>query len=119
MGNRNLSPSELAKAKALLEHIRRELADLSEGDESLLWALRRKLYKELTYDERGKPAQRRKLKGAKWKAQRGFCAECNGPLPDKYCVLDRFEAMKGYTEENTRLICPDCDTRLQAEKGYT
>jgi len=118
MANRNLSPSELANANALLAEIREKLRSASGGDEALLWALRRKVFKELTYDERGNPAERRKLKEAKRKAQGGQCLTCNGPLLDKYCVLDRLEAMKGYTPENTRLICATCDTRLQAEKGY-
>lgn len=115
MANRNLSPSELVMANALLTDIRTQLQSLSGGDPLLLWALRRK---ELTYDERGKPMNRRKLKETKWKSQRGICPTCSGPLPEKYCVLDRLEAMKGYTPENTRLICTTCDTRLQAEKGY-
>lgn len=83
-----------------------------------MWAFRRKVFKELTYDERGKPMERRKLKEAKWKSQRGICPACNGSLPEKYCVLDRLEAMKGYTSENTRLLCSSCDSRLQSEKGY-
>lgn len=118
MANRTLSPSELATANAILAEIRQKLELLSGGDVTLLWALRRKVYKELGYDERGKPMERRKLKDTKWKNQRGLCPTCSGPLPEKYCVLDRIEAMKGYTTENTRLICAACDTRLQAEKGY-
>lgn len=119
MANRILSKAELASANGLLTEIRKQLEALSGGDRELLWALRRKVFKELTYDERGKPMERRKIKEAKWKSQRGLCAGCNGPLPEKYCVLDRSEAMKGYTTENTRLLCATCDTRLQAEKGYT
>lgn len=118
MANRTLNNSELKIANELLENIRQGLATVSDGDGSLLWALRRKIYKELTYDERGKPVVRRKLKESKWKSQRGVCPTCNGPLPEKYCVLDRLEAMKGYTPENTRLICSTCDTRLQTQKGY-
>jgi len=38
-----------------MAEVRQRLADLSGDDENLLWALRRKLFKELTYDERGKP----------------------------------------------------------------
>ncbi|MBC7834756.1 MAG: hypothetical protein H7Y88_06605 [Phycisphaerales bacterium] len=118
MANRNLSPSELVTANELLAEIRKQLDQLSRGDETLLWALRRKVFKELTYDERGKPMKRRKLKGAKRKSQCGICPTCSEPLPEKYCVLDRIEAMKGYTPENTRLLCKKCDTRLQTEKGY-
>lgn len=91
---------------------------LASGDEELLWALRRKIYKELGYDERGKPMVRRKLKDSKWKSQRGKCAICEGDLPEKYCVLDRLEAMKGYTMENTRLICTSCDAKTQADRKF-
>jgi uncharacterized protein YndB with AHSA1/START domain len=112
MVNRTLNPSELAQANSLLSELRQKLEAVSCGDELLLWALRRKIFKELTYDERGKPTERRKLKEAKWKAQRGICSTFNGPLPEKYCVLDWLEAMKGYTSENTQLICVICDTRL-------
>ena len=118
MANRTLSPSELVIANTLLVDIRSKLEAMSGDDASLLWALRRKVYKELTYDERGKPMERRKLKESKWKLQRGICPACGNSLPEKYCVLDRIEAMKGYTHENTRLICAPCDARLQADKGY-
>jgi hypothetical protein len=118
MANRTLCATELAAANTLLTEIRQRLAAMSNGDEQLYWALRRKVTKELSFDERGKPAERRKLKEAKWKSQRGICPLCQGPLPEKYCVLDRFEAMGGYTSENTRLICTACDTQVQCSRGY-
>jgi hypothetical protein len=34
-------------------------------------------------------------------------------------VLDRLEAMLGYTPENTRLLCPKCNARVQEERKYT
>jgi hypothetical protein len=37
---------------------------------------------------------------------------------DSYAVLDRIEAMAGYTAENTRLIHPECDTAVQRSRGY-
>ncbi|HEX7679757.1 MAG TPA: hypothetical protein VF713_16625 [Thermoanaerobaculia bacterium] len=92
--------------------------DLSEGDPSLLWALRRKLAKELFYDERGKPTHRKLLKATKRGEQQNKCAVCQKELPAKNAVLDRHEAMKGYTAENTRLICPECDVQIQTERGY-
>lgn len=52
---------------------------------------------------------RRKLKAQKRREQDGLCAQCRTPLPDKYCVLDRLVASAGYTAENTRLICRQCD----------
>jgi hypothetical protein len=36
----------------------------------------------------------------------------------KDSVLDRIEAMKGYTAENTRVLCQPCDTTVQIERGY-
>jgi len=33
-------------------------------------------------------------------------------------VLDRLSAMKGYTDENTRLICSLCDITIQSRRGY-
>ena len=119
MANRILTPSELATANSLLAEIRARIEASANGDEALAWALRRKIYKELGYDERGKPMERRKLKDAKWKAQRGKCAVCRGDLPEKYTILDRLTAMGGYTPENTRLLCMSCDTRTQQERGYT
>ena len=104
-----LSREELAQANELLGLVRERLDSLSGGDEDLRWALRRKIYKELTHDERGKPMQRRALKTFKRKEKGGRCAECQGELPKTNVVLDRLEAMKGYTKENTRLLCRDCD----------
>lgn len=119
MPNRQLSQVELEKLFApLLAEVRDHLTRLSKGDSELEWALRRKLFKELTYDERGKPMQRRKLKTLKRAEQDNKCPLCNKSLPSKYVVLDRLEAMKGYTTENTRLLCQECDTRVQQERGY-
>jgi hypothetical protein len=70
------------------------------------------------YDERGKPMSRKILKEVKRALQENKCALCGETLPLKNAVLDRLEAMDGYTEENTRLICPDCDTKTQAGRGY-
>jgi len=119
MPNRRLTSEELLKARALLDSIRAQLRALSGGDPDLLFAYRRKVYKELTYDERDKPLLRRQLKALKRGEQQGLCAACQKPLPEKYCVLDRFDAAKGYTPENTRLVCQACDIEAQAAKGYT
>ncbi len=119
MPNRNLTREELKEKFApLINEVRKRLLELSNGDDDLRWALRRKLSKELAYDERGKPGHRRKLKELKRQEQNGLCAVCKSPLPESYIVLDRFEAMKGYTQENTRLLCQTCDTRIQSERGY-
>ena len=84
----------------------------------MLFALRRKVYKELTYDERGKPSHRKRLKALKREEQGGLCPLCGEPLPATYCVLDRYRAVDGYTLENTRLIHQRCDTEVQSERGY-
>jgi ribosomal protein L44E len=119
MANRNLSAAELESLfTPLIEEVRRRLEVLGGGDADLQWALRRKLYKELSYDERGKPMQRRKLKELKRAEQNNTCPLCRTPLPEKYVVLDRLEAMGGYTPENTRLLCSTCDTRVQQSRGY-
>jgi len=118
MPNRRLTVEELTKANAFLETVRTRLLELAAGDTDLLFAYRRKVYKELIYDERDKPMVRRRLKSAKREEQAGICPQCNNPLPEKYCVLDRFVAAAGYTTENTRLICQNCDVKTQAARGY-
>jgi hypothetical protein len=117
MSNRRLTAEELKQANALLEMIRAKLRQLAPSDEDLHFAYRRKVYKELIYDERGKPMVRRRLKAMKRREQGERCAACGGPLPEKYCVLDRFVASAGYTPENTQLICQPCDARIQAARG--
>lgn len=118
MTNRQLTPEELERANALLAEVRSKLDALSQGDKDLLFAYRRKIFKELTYDERSKPMVRRKLKDQKWKEQRGLCAICGKELPEKYTVLDRMNAADGYTKENIRLIHQECDVAHQASNGY-
>ena len=65
MLNRNLNSSELKLANALLAEIRERLNKLAAGDGLLLFAYRRKVVKELGYDERGNPGIRDKLKALK------------------------------------------------------
>ncbi len=119
MPNRNLAPAELEKANSLLREIRTRLNALASGDADLLFAYRRKIAKELGYDERSKPMVRRKLKAQKRKEQAGICPLCSKPLPEKYAVLDRISAIAGYTAENTRLIHDQCDRRIQSERGFS
>lgn len=118
MANRQLSKQEIELANTLLAEIRSSLEELSKGDKDLLFAFRRKVFKELMYDERSKPMVRRKLKDQKWKEQRGLCAICGKDLPIRYTVLDRLNAVAGYTKENTRLIHRECDAKHQEEKGF-
>jgi hypothetical protein len=116
--NKNLSIEELKHANALLLEIRTRLAKLSGGDPLLLFAYRRKISKELGYDERGKPGARKQLKLLKWGMQGKKCAECGEELPLKYSELDRKNAADGYTEENTELVHAKCHHDRQAKKNY-
>ena len=119
MPNRQLSKQELEKlANPLLMTIRNKLQKLSNGDKELLWALRRKISKELDYDERSKPVQRAALKKRKRMEQENLCTLCKKMLPEDGSVLDRLKAMDGYTDQNTRLLCPTCDYKVQKERGY-
>ena len=118
MPNRNLTLEELSSANALLKDLRARFSEMSSGDPGLPFAYRRKIAKELGYDERGKPAHRKILKARKMGEQGGLCPICSQLLPEKYAVLDRVDAMGGYTPENTRLIHADCDTNVQVGRGY-
>ncbi len=118
MPNRRLTQAELEDARLLLTMVRAGRRQLAGNDAELLFALRRKVYKKLVYDERGKPMVRRRLKAEKWQEQGGLCTICSHPLPERYCVLDRFSAAVGYTVENTRLICPGCDVTTQRSRSY-
>jgi hypothetical protein len=119
MANRNLTSEELKKANELLAEIRARLNTLSGDDPLLRFAYRRKIVKELGYDERGKPGHRGKLKALKWGLQNGKCAECKEDMPLKYSELDRKVAADGYTTENTELVHAKCHQARQAAKGYT
>ena len=119
MSNPRLTPEQLDIARTLLGEVRERLAILSGGDAQLLFAYRRKIAKELSYDERSKPTVRRRLKQLKMKEQKGLCPLCHEPLPERGAVLDRTRAVDGYTSENTRLIHAACDVAHQAAKGYS
>ena len=119
MANRQLTSDELSKLfRPLLQEVRGTLLSLSNGDETLHWALRRKLAKELVYDERGKPMQRQQLKAVKRGEQGNKRALCSNELPEKNVVLDRIAAMSGYTKENTRLLCRECDYKQQESRRF-
>jgi hypothetical protein len=119
MPNRNLSVDELKLAHELLSEIREKLDKLAAGDPLLRFAYRRKVVKELGYDERGKPLARAKLKALKWGLQKGRCAECGEELRLEYSELDRKNAPDGYTAENTELVHAKCHQARQAAKRYT
>lgn len=117
--NPRLNDEQLVKANELLEEIRARIAEVSGGDDDLYFAYRRKVAKELTYDERGKPIHRKRLKFQLMRDQDGLCADCGKPLEEKGSILDRREAKLGYTKENVELIHPSCDQRRQEALGYT
>ena len=117
-GTRQLTDDERLVAKKILDDIEKRIGAFAGEDTELFWAVRRYIYKQLTYGERGKPMERKKLKELKWKKQRGICDRCKGELPEKGSELDRRDAMLGYTEENTRLLCHKCHIEEQELKGY-
>jgi UTP:GlnB (protein PII) uridylyltransferase len=119
MPNRNLTTDELKRANKLIDQIRKRLEKLAGCDHELLFAYRRKVAKELQYDERGKPMTRRKLKAAKHAEQGGKCAHCSKKMPLRYSELDRMEAALGYTATNTELVHAKCHQARQAAKRYT
>jgi hypothetical protein len=117
MANRNLTSAELTQANTSLANIRQRLSELAAGDPATLFTFRRKIAKELTYDERGKPAERNKLKARKFGEQRGICTECGQRLPERFAELDRKNAMDGYTPENTELIHGECHRKSRLREG--
>jgi hypothetical protein len=119
MANRNLSADELKRANDLLAEFRARLNALAGDDPLLRFAYRRKVVKELGYDERGKPGPRGKLKALKWDLQNRKCAHCGEEMPLKYSELDRKSAADGYTVENTELVHAKCHQDRQAAKRYT
>ena len=102
----------------LFERVKADLYTLSSGDARVMWALRRKLAKELVYIERSTPKARNKLKALMWSKQNGNCALCGNPMQQKSSELDRFEAYPGYVESNVRLVHHECHNKDQADKGY-
>jgi hypothetical protein len=116
--NRTLNESELEAARTLLAEFRGRIDAVAGEDERLRFALNRKIYKELTYDERGRPNARQSLKARTAKTQNGLCAKCAKPLPENDTVLDRLAAEKGDVEGNVRVLCRPCDLAIQRERGY-
>ena len=113
----SLSDEDRAAAIAILEELRGRIATVVGEDRERLFQMRRYILKRLEFDERGTPTQRRKLKDAKRKSQRGLCALCQAPLPERGAELDRFRAMDGYTARNTQLVCHSCHQKAEAERG--
>ena len=113
-----LTPEQSEAANTLLKYVQHQLREMSGGDERLHFSLRRRIYVRLSYDERGAPAHRRKLKETKWKEQRGKCASCDEDLPVSGAELDRTDNVIGYTPENTKLVCHSCHRKQQEERRF-
>ena len=106
------------QTNALLEKIRAEIAALCGDDRQFLHLCRRRIFTRLERDERGNPADRRRLKRKKWRQQNGKCAMCHGDMPERESELDRFNAVAGYTIENTQLLHHECHRRQQIDRGF-
>jgi hypothetical protein len=119
MPNPRLTPEQLEVAHGILAEVRGRIDAASSGNADLRFAIRRKIQKELMHDERGTPAHRNKIKALKRSEQENICPLCQESLPEKGAVLDRAEAVRGYTVENTRLIHQQCDLAVQAARGYS
>ena len=115
----SLSNEDRTKAIAILESVRSRLGEITGEDPERLFQVRRYILKRLEFDERGTPTQRRKLKDAKRKMQRGLCAVCQEKLPERGAELDRFRAIDGYTAGNTQLVCHSCHQKAEVERGFT
>ena len=79
MPNRQLTSEEVVIANQLLDDIWARIKSLAGDDVALAWALRRKVQKELVYNERGKPMNRKILKLKLRTKRGGKCAVCNDP----------------------------------------
>jgi hypothetical protein len=101
-----------------LADFRARLIDLAGDDPFLLFAYRRKIAKELVYDERGKPMFRKVLKACKMGEQEGSARSARNRSQRKTPYLIDLTRVTGYTLENTRLICAGCDLKIQAERRF-
>ena len=108
-----LSEEDRKKAKALLAELRVKIDEAAAGDETLRFQMKRYIGKRLEFDERGTPTHRRRLKAQKRESQRGLCASCDDPLPERGAELDRFKAIDGYTAANTQLLCHGCHQKSE------
>jgi hypothetical protein len=115
---RRLTPVERAeKADPIITKLREMIRQAAMGDAELEFAIRRRVWNKIGQDERSLK-DRIPLKKLKRKKQEDKCAVCGGLLPAKGAVLDRLKTMDLYTDENTRLLCPECDHRIQEERKY-
>jgi hypothetical protein len=115
---KGLQGGQLEVAQRIVTELRDRFSQVTAGDQRFLFSLRRYIRIRLEHDERGRPADRRKVKLAKAIAQRGLCAICEGPIP-KEAELDRLDPEQGYTEENTRLVCHGCHREQQRARNFS
>lgn len=115
-----LTKEDIEWANNLLDNVRKALQERCGHDQIRMHKLRRKIFTSLTYDERGGPAERKKLKLRKMAEQGGICTLCGEALPKNgyYAVLDRKIAHIGYTDENVNLVHSKCDYKAQEDKGF-
>ncbi len=113
----SLSDEDRQKAIQILDQTRAQIEAAAADDADLRFQLRRYILKRLEFDERGTPTQRRRLKDLKRRFQRGLCYECAEPLPVRGAELHRLNAIEGYTEANTRLLCRACHEKAQQADG--
>src|SRR5438552_19132675 len=86
-GRKGLQGKQLDLAQGIVTKLRERLAQVSAGDQRVLFSLRRYIRIRLEHDERGRPADRRKVKLARAISQRGLCAICKERSP-KAAELD-------------------------------
>jgi hypothetical protein len=115
---RRLTDVERIEAHKIVQTIQLLIEDLTHGDKAAAFAMRRYVYTRLMHNERGTPMFRRNLKRKKMISQNGLCAECNEVLPIRDSELDRFVAIDGYTEQNTRLIHHACHRKSQEKRNF-
>ncbi len=124
MASRRMTTEELMVARDILDQARQRITEAGKGDPVFTFALRRYVYKQLSYDERGTPAQRTKLKLQKLIEQEGKCAYAKCPVPNRKITkadepeLDRIDPVKGYTSENTVLMHHRCHRESQDLMGF-
>jgi hypothetical protein len=124
MTNGRMNADQLATARQILVELRQRITGAAGTDQQFAFALRRYVFKNLSYDERDTPARRTKLKLQKLSDQCGVCAYANCPAPhlkmtkEQEPELDRLDAIKGYTPENTVLMHHGCHRLSQKEKRF-
>lgn len=119
MAGPRLTDEQRAKLfEPLFKRVVADLQRVSGGNKDVIWALRRKLAKDLTYLERGTPTERKILKAVMWHKQKGKCAICKKRMELRNSELDRKVTVRGYIESNVRLVHHDCHIKDQARRGF-